>query len=154
MRLDEEELVRWGLRIGASIETPVFVGLSGPLGAGKSVLARGIGEGAGVVGHMPSPTFTLVQGYEAAGGRRLMHLDLYRIASPDEVWELGWDQLLDESRIAVVEWPERAEPLLPPDRWLVEIEPVPGRPELRDVQVTRYGHPPELPTFPLSVTVP
>jgi tRNA threonylcarbamoyladenosine biosynthesis protein TsaE len=155
MRLDEGELVRWGRRVGESIAEstagPMFVGLSGPLGAGKSVLARAIGEGAGVVGPMPSPTYTLVQGYDASGGRRLMHLDLYRIESPDEVWELGWEDLLDEGQIAVVEWPERAGPLLPLDRWLIALTPASDRPDLRDVELTRHGSPPELPTFQLPV---
>lgn len=152
MRLDQAELVRWGVRIGETIEAPTFLGLSGPLGAGKSVLARAIGSGAGVEGPMPSPTFTLLQAYPASRGRRLLHLDLYRIRAPDELWELGWSQLPGDDEVVLVEWPERAGPLLPQDHWLIELKPAPGQPLLRDVAVTRVGSPGALATFPLSLT--
>jgi len=116
------------------------------------VLARAIGVGAGVEGPMPSPTFTLVQGYPARGGRRIVHLDLYRIESPEELWELGWSQLPGDDEVVLVEWPERAGPLLPEDRWLIDLTPSEGQPLLRDVAVTRVGSPPELATFPLSLS--
>ena len=58
MRLDEASLARWGERIGETVETPVVLGLKGELGAGKSVLARAIGKGAGVSAAMPSPSFS------------------------------------------------------------------------------------------------
>ncbi|MGD8281272.1 MAG: tRNA (adenosine(37)-N6)-threonylcarbamoyltransferase complex ATPase subunit type 1 TsaE, partial [Gemmatimonadota bacterium] len=69
MRLDEAELVRWGTGIGADVNPPVVIGLSGQLGAGKSVLARAIGAGAGVTATMPSPSYTLVQRYQGRDGR-------------------------------------------------------------------------------------
>ncbi len=121
MRLDERELVRWGERIGASVRTPCFIGLAGALGAGKSVLARAIGAGAGVRSEMPSPTFNLLFRYDGEGGRRVVHLDLYRLSSPDEVWELGWSELGAEDEIVLVEWPERAGDLLHEDRWVIEL---------------------------------
>ena len=152
MRLDQAELVRWGARIGETIGVPAFVGLSGPLGAGKSVLARSIGAGAGVEGPMPSPTFTLRQAYPASEDRRVVHMDLYRITSPDELWELGWAQLPEEHDIVLVEWPENAGALLPEDHWLIELSPPEGEPLLRDVEVTRVGDPPELAAFPLSLS--
>ncbi len=151
MRLDEAGLVRWGTRIGTTITPPAFVGLSGPLGAGKSVLARAIGAGAGVQEPMPSPTFTLLQTYPTPRGPRLVHLDLYRIESPEELWELGWSQLPGDRDVLLVEWPERAGPLLPEDHWRIELDIPPGQPDLRDVRVTRVGSPPELAAFPLSV---
>ncbi|HET9949725.1 MAG TPA: tRNA (adenosine(37)-N6)-threonylcarbamoyltransferase complex ATPase subunit type 1 TsaE [Longimicrobiales bacterium] len=154
MTLSEAELIRWGRRIGETLESPAFIGLSGELGAGKSVLARAIGAGAGVEEPMPSPTFTLLQRYPARGGRQLVHLDLYRVASPAELWELGWAQLGDEDEIVLVEWPERAGTLLPPDRWTVELRVAPGHPELREVEITRTGSPPELVGFPISVAGP
>lgn len=152
MRLDQAELVRWGVRIGETLSPPAFIGLSGPLGAGKSVLARAIGRGAGVEGAMPSPTFTLLQAYGASHGRRLVHMDLYRIESPDELWELGWAQLPAEDDVVLVEWPEKAGPLLPEDHWRIELATPPGEPLLRDVEVVRVGSPPELSAFPLSVS--
>ncbi|HUG36361.1 MAG TPA: tRNA (adenosine(37)-N6)-threonylcarbamoyltransferase complex ATPase subunit type 1 TsaE [Candidatus Limnocylindrales bacterium] len=152
MRLDQAELSRWGARIGETITAPAFVGLSGPLGAGKSVLARAIGTGAGVEAPMPSPTFTLLQAYTASGGRRVVHLDLYRIASPHELWELGWAQLPSDEDIVLLEWPERAGAHLPENHWLIELSLPEGEPLLRDVEVTRVGSPPELAAFPLSLS--
>ena len=152
MRLDEQSLQRWGERIGDTTGTPIVLGLRGPLGAGKSVLARAIGSGAGVQDSMPSPSFNLLFRYSAASGRELVHIDLYRLESPDELWELGWQQLGAENEIVVVEWPERAEELMPPDHWVIDLAVAAENPELRDIGVRRVGSPPELPGFPMSVS--
>jgi tRNA threonylcarbamoyladenosine biosynthesis protein TsaE len=152
MRLSEAELRRWGSRIGETIEAPAFLALAGPLGAGKSVLARAVGAGAGVQEPMPSPTFTLLQRYPASRGRRVSHFDLYRIDSPDELWELGWSELPESDEIVLVEWPERAGSLLPEDHWLIELSTPVGWPLLRDIEVTRVGSPPDLSAFPMSVS--
>ena len=152
MRLDETELSRWGRRIGQTVETPVFIALRGPLGAGKSVLARGIGEGAGVRESMPSPSYNLLFRYPADEGTEVVHLDLYRLESPDELWELGWSQLGVEGEVVLVEWPERAGDLMPADYWEIELSVPEGAPELRDIEVRRVGHPPELAAFPMTVT--
>lgn len=79
--------------------------LQGDLGAGKSTLARALIRGLGHDGPVPSPTYTLIEPYEL-DGRRLYHVDLYRVASADELTFLGWDELDDGLRL--VEWPERA----------------------------------------------
>jgi tRNA threonylcarbamoyl adenosine modification protein YjeE len=150
MKLSESELRRWGRRIGETLAPPAVLALSGPLGAGKSVLARAIGGGAGVTEVMPSPTYTLVQRYEASGGRQIAHLDLYRIERPDDLWELGWAQLPDASDLVLIEWPERAGTLLPPDHWLIRLSTPPDQPDLREVDVTRVGAPPPLTALPLS----
>ena len=127
-----------------------MLGLVGSLGAGKSVLARAIGEGAGVQVAMPSPSFNLVFRYEADGGREVVHLDLYRIESPDDLWELGWNELGAENEIVIVEWPEQARALMPPDHWLIHLTVVSGSIELRDVRVQKVGSPNELVAFPIS----
>ena len=152
MRLSEEELRRWGERIGETLGPPAVLALSGPLGAGKSVLARAIGAGAGVRDTMPSPTYTLVQRYDAGPGRQLVHIDLYRIDSSEELWELGWAQLPGEGDLVLIEWPERAGDLLPHDHWRIELATPPSQPHLRDVAVVRVGTPHELAPFPMSVT--
>ncbi len=154
MRLDEAGLVRWGVRVGQTVDTPVFLLLQGALGAGKSVLARAVGEGAGVRQPMPSPSFNLLFRYPARLGVNVVHLDLYRIESPAELWELGWEELGAENEIVLVEWPERAGDLLPADGWRIELAAPPGRPHLRDVSVMRVGSPPELAGFPMSVSGP
>lgn len=152
MRLDERSLVRWGERIGETLQAPACIGLRGPLGAGKSVLARGIGQGAGVRQAMPSPSFNLLFRYPARLGLEVVHLDLYRIDEPVELWELGWEELGQANEIVLVEWPERAGDLLPGDHWVIELSPVPAKPLLRDVSVHRVGTPPELVGFPMRVT--
>ena len=146
--LTEAKLTRWGREIGKTAAAPLFLTLRGPLGAGKSVLARAVCQGAGVPGPIPSPTFNLLYRYPARGGREVVHLDLFRIENPTELRELGWDELGAPSEIVLVEWPERAGDRLPTDRWDVEIQPVTDAPEFREVRVTRVGAPHPLPALP------
>lgn len=152
MKLTEEELERWGRRIGESVTPPVFLALRGPLGAGKSVLARAVARGAGVEEPMPSPTFNLVFHYETPRGVRVVHLDLYRVRDADELWELGWEELGRDGEIVLVEWPERAAELLPRDRWDIELRLLRDAPSLREISVRRVGEPAHLSGFPMAVS--
>lgn len=148
VELTEAELEAWGERIGASVAVPVVFALRGELGAGKSVLARAIARGAGVAGPMPSPTFNLVFRYHGTRGVDVWHLDLYRLEDPDDVWELGWRELGSGDDIVLIEWPERAEALLPRDRWDVYIEMMTGSGGDRSkrlVRAVRRGDAPALP---------
>jgi len=151
MRLSEPELVRWGRAIGQGVQPPSFIALHGPLGAGKSVLARAIGEGVGVDVPMPSPTFNLLLRYDLPSGVSVVHLDLYRLTEPDEVWELGWGELGTGPEIVLVEWPEQAGPHLPPDHWRIDLSVTRGNRKLRDVEVQRVGSPPPLPAYPMTL---
>lgn len=151
MILTERDLVRWGERIGGEVEPPLFLALKGPLGAGKSVLARAVARGAGVEGPLPSPTFNLVFRYEGATAA-VIHLDLFRIHDPEELKELGWEELYGGDEILLVEWPERAGGLLPADRWEVELRTPDGASELREVIVRKVGSPPRLPSFPMALS--
>lgn len=151
MILTEDDLVRWGYRIGRDVVGPLFLGLRGPLGAGKSVFARAVARGAGVEGPIPSPTFNLLFRYPTPRGFSIIHLDLYRIESEEELWELGWEELGSGSEVALVEWPERGGDLLPTDRWEIELT-IPGpTAKVRDVSVYRFGRPSSLPGFPVSL---
>jgi len=147
--LSESRLEAWGRAIGASASTPLVLALRGELGAGKSVLARAIARGAGVVAAMPSPTYNLVFRYDV-DDRTVMHVDLYRLEDPAEVWELGWQELGDGDQIALIEWPERAEALLPEPRWEIELT-VGAEPTLRDVRARPIGAPPPLPGAPAEL---
>lgn len=144
--LTEEALAAWGRRIGAEARTPMVIALRGDLGAGKSMLARAVARGAGVAGDVPSPTFNLVFGYDTPRGIQLRHLDLYRLEDPDEVWELGWAELGAPDDLVLIEWPQRAEALLPTPRWEVEIRDE-GDPATRRVRARPVGDPPPLPAL-------
>lgn len=149
--LDEPGLEAWGRAVGEGVVAgvvtpPLVVALRGPLGAGKSVLARAIARGAGVVASMPSPTYNLVFGYEGSGVR-VHHLDLYRLEDPDDVWELGWQELGEGEQVVLIEWPERAESLLPPDRWEARLSFV-DDPARRRLAVHRLGAAPPVPELP------
>ena len=104
----EADTMKLAARLAPMLSAGDAVLLSGDLGAGKSVLARGIARGMGVEGPMPSPTFTLMIPY-AAGGRKLYHFDLYRLADPDEYYAAGLDEFIGGDGVAVVEWPEMAD---------------------------------------------
>lgn len=117
---DEAATQALGRALAAALRPGEAICLSGPLGAGKSTLARALVRALTTPDEeVPSPTFTLVQFYE---GVRLQvaHFDLYRLGSPDEAFEIGLDEALDEGA-AVIEWPERLEDRRPPDRLDIEI---------------------------------
>jgi tRNA threonylcarbamoyl adenosine modification protein YjeE len=118
---DEAATNRLGEDIAAVLAKGDAVALKGELGAGKTMLARALiralaGDPALDV---PSPSFTLVQAYE--GRLPVLHLDLYRLGSPDELEELGLDEGLENGAV-LIEWPERAGELLPEQAITVEIE--------------------------------
>jgi len=109
--------------------------LTGPLGAGKSTLARALIRALTTLDEeVPSPTFTLVQFYETAAFP-LAHFDLYRLSDPDEVYEIGLDEALD-SGVALIEWPQRLEGRLPPNRLDIDIA-LDG--DSRRVTITPHG---------------
>jgi tRNA threonylcarbamoyladenosine biosynthesis protein TsaE len=139
----EAELVGWGELIGRSIEPPLWVALYGPLGAGKSVLARAICRGAGITSHIPSPSFTLVQQYASPRGFEILHVDLFRLRPGDRIEPLGWDDLLGSTGVVLLEWADRSGDQQPEDRWDVRMDYA-GDPSWRVVTVDRLGQPAEL----------
>ncbi len=109
-----------GERLGASAAAGDVIALTGPLGAGKTELARGIAQGLDVAGPVSSPTFVLVAEHE--GRLPLFHVDGYRLAGPEDALAAG---LLDErgaEGVTVVEWAERLEIALPAGRLEIRID--------------------------------
>ena len=103
----EDETIALGRRLAARLAPDGVLLLSGDLGAGKTVLARGVAAGLGVPpDEVQSPTYTLVREHRAPSGQRLVHLDLYRL-DPEEAAELGLDEVLAAPGVKVVEWAER-----------------------------------------------
>ncbi|MBS0192855.1 MAG: tRNA (adenosine(37)-N6)-threonylcarbamoyltransferase complex ATPase subunit type 1 TsaE [Proteobacteria bacterium] len=104
-------------RLGAVLATTrpprAVVYLHGDLGAGKSTLARALLRALGVTGTIRSPTYTLIEPYRLPGGGEAVHMDLYRIAAPDELDFLGLDTLAAQAVLWLVEWPERGRGALP-----------------------------------------
>jgi tRNA threonylcarbamoyladenosine biosynthesis protein TsaE len=102
-----------GATLAARLKPGDVVGLKGDLGAGKTTLARAIIRAASGDPELivPSPTFTLVEVYETPRGT-FWHFDLYRLDSPDQIYELGWEEARAEG-IVLMEWPQRLGPLLP-----------------------------------------
>lgn len=111
---DREALEAWGRALGAALPRPVVLTLAGDLGAGKTTLVRAICAGLGVsaLEMVTSPTFSLVQQYEALGGP-IVHADLYRLRSDAELDALGWDELVEHAPVLMVEWPDRVVNRLP-----------------------------------------
>ena len=110
---DETATEQLGATLAARLRPGDVVGLKGELGAGKTTLARAILRAAAGDPDLivPSPTFTLVEVYETPGGT-YWHFDLYRLETPEQVFELGWEEAR-AGGIVLLEWPERLGPLLP-----------------------------------------
>jgi tRNA threonylcarbamoyladenosine biosynthesis protein TsaE len=114
MRLSEDQLQRFGEALGRELRAPAVIGLSGELGAGKTTLVQAICRGLGARVLATSPTYALVHHYDASGGRAVYHVDCYRLRTPADAQDLGFDDMVREGAILLIEWPERAGPWAPP----------------------------------------
>lgn len=139
---DERGTERVARRLAARVRRGDVIGLSGPLGSGKTVFARAfIRALTGPAEEVPSPTFTLVQRYESAGAAAgaVFHFDLYRLESADEIWELGIEEALTDG-VVLIEWPERLGALRPADFLEIVLAPVADGPETaRDIRISGHG---------------
>lgn len=114
-----EETESLGERIGRALGPGVVVALIGELGAGKTTLTKGIARGLEVPDLVHSPTFTLI--HEHKGRVPVYHFDLYRVETPEELDDLGYDDYFYGDGVCVVEWAEKIEKLLPADRLDIRI---------------------------------
>lgn len=125
-----------GRALGGAAVAGTLLALRGPLGAGKTQLAKGVAEGLGVPTVVNSPTFVLMN--EHVGRLRLYHVDAYRLADPEEALAAG---LLDDRElegVTVIEWADRLEGWLPLDRLEIDLEPGSG-PSERHVRWEAHG---------------
>ncbi len=114
-----EETELFGLRIGNSLKKGDVVSLRGSLGAGKTVLAKGIAKALEIHEAIVSPTFTLIQEYD--GSLKLYHLDLYRLSGEDEFESMGGEEFLYPDGVSLVEWSEKIDSMLPDNTIFIDI---------------------------------
>ncbi len=133
---DAEETIKLGEIIGKSLEPGSIIALRGGLGAGKTVLVKGIARGLGIEDEPVSPTFVIMNAYE--GRIPLYHFDLYRISGADELIGIGADEFLYGGGVSAVEWAERVEEIFPEYTIYIDIkipEPDDGSENTREIKI-------------------
>lgn len=116
----EAETEAIGEKLAQSVTGGTVVAMYGDLGAGKTAFVRGMARGMGLSCRVSSPTFTIVNEYE--GERELIHFDMYRLESSDELFEIGWEDYLNRGAVCAVEWSEKVEDAFYGDETIVRIE--------------------------------
>ena len=117
----EKETELLGGKIGRAAKPGMVVALIGDLGTGKTTLTKAIARGLGVTETVTSPTFNIIREYKS-GRIPLYHFDVYRIADPDEMFELGYEEYFYGDGICVVEWADIIEELLPEEALVIQID--------------------------------
>lgn len=126
---DTEEL---GRRFASGLPGGTVVAMYGDLGAGKTAFVRGMARGMGLDCRVSSPTFTIVNEY--LGQRELIHFDMYRLSSADELFDIGWEDYLARGGVCAVEWSENVEDALR-DAIHITIEKDPLEPDTRRITI-------------------
>ena len=118
---NESETEALGERFAAGLQGgSVIVAMYGDLGAGKTAFVRGMARGLGLSCRVSSPTFTIVNEY--LGDRDLIHFDMYRLSSADELFDIGWEDYISRGAVCAVEWSENVEGAFRGDEIKVRIE--------------------------------
>lgn len=125
LTLDERELTAWGEDLGAASIPPLVIAITGELGAGKTTLSQAICRGFGVTDAVTSPTYAIVQQYSSERCA-VYHIDLYRLEDASHLTNIGWDDIMAEHALVIVEWPERAGDRMPADPLHIELDYVDG----------------------------
>ncbi len=122
---NEQEMLDYGKKLGASIKPSAVIELVGDVGAGKTTLTRGIAEGLGVSEPVTSPSFTIVKRYpftDSSGEQKyLAHYDFYRLPDPGIMSEDLLESIADENTITIVEWANTVSDILPENHTTIKI---------------------------------
>ena len=129
----EAETEALGESFASKIADGTVIAMYGDLGAGKTAFVRGLARGMGLSCRVSSPTFTIVNEYE--GERELIHFDMYRLGSSDELFDIGWEDYLSRGGVCAVEWSENVEDALQ-DAIRVTIEKDADEPDTRHITIT------------------
>ncbi len=133
---DADDTIKLGEIIGKTLTPGSIIALRGDLGAGKTVLVKGIARGLGIKDEPVSPTFVIMNAYE--GVIPLYHFDLYRISGADELMGIGADEFLFGEGVSAVEWAERVDEILPEYTIYIDIkiaEPDNGSENTREIRI-------------------
>jgi len=118
---NEKETEALGESLARRIGPGTVLAFYGDLGAGKTTFTRGLAKGLGIQSQITSPTYTIVNEYET-GEMPLIHFDMYRLRSADDLFEIGWDDYLERGAVLAVEWSEHVEAAFPPGTVRIQIE--------------------------------
>lgn len=116
-----EQTLRVGVRLGELLMPGDVVCMAGDLGSGKTTMAKGIARGWGSLDPVTSPSFVILNEYRRADSARLYHLDAFRLRGSQEIFELGFLELLEDGGPLLIEWPERVAEAIPPERLWVNL---------------------------------
>ncbi|MDI6765720.1 MAG: tRNA (adenosine(37)-N6)-threonylcarbamoyltransferase complex ATPase subunit type 1 TsaE [Bacteroidota bacterium] len=133
----EDETISVGFQFGETLTPGSVVALFGDLGTGKTRLIKGLCKGLGVAEHVSSPTFTIVNEYHGKCCK-IFHFDFYRMNSITELKEIGFDEYIYNDGVCVIEWADRVEKLLPPDRFNVFLKLGANENE-REIRIEKIG---------------
>lgn len=131
------ETLSLGKRMGALLIAGDVLCLTGELGAGKTVFAKGIGLGLGVEEVITSPTFTIINEYK--GRLPFYHIDAYRLEGPADIEGLGYEEYFYGSGVTLVEWAGQVEPALPAERMDILLKAPPGPDNIREIRFIPHG---------------
>ena len=116
----DKETEAVGEQFGRTVKDGTVVAMYGDLGAGKTAVVRGMARGMGITERVSSPTFTIVNEY--LGDRTLIHFDMYRLGSADELFDIGWEDYIARGAVCAVEWSENVEEAFYGDEIILTIE--------------------------------
>ena len=133
----ERQTFFWGELLGDILEAGAVVCLTGSLGAGKTVFAKGVGKGLGVSDIIDSPTFTIIKEYQ--GRVPFYHLDAYRLKGPSELADMGCEEYFEGNGVTLIEWANQVAEALPQERLDITICADPEEDEIRVISFKPHG---------------